>query len=182
MMTPQPVQSPIASAIGAGNSWIPTNYLHNMGQVESSGNPILWDKGNSNRGLYQFGPDEERMYGISNWRDPNQQNNAAIQEANKFRQPLASVLGRDPTGAELYLAHQQNLPEAKALLGNPNMPAWQAIRPYYKSDSMAQNAIRGNLPTAMRPGANSMSASDFTNYLRAPRKIATSANLCESDL
>ena len=59
---------------------------------------------------------------------------------------LSRALGRDPTPGELYLTHQQGIAGGPALLAGGDRPAWQVIRPYYKSDAIAKQAITGNLP------------------------------------
>jgi len=49
--------------------------------------------------------------------------NAAIQLAQNNKAELTKALGRPPTDAELYLAHQQGAEGASGLLSNPNAPA-----------------------------------------------------------
>jgi hypothetical protein len=125
----------------------------------------------SNRGLGQFGPTEEHMYGITdaNRNSPQAQAAAVMRERAVNDPSLARVLGRDPTDAEHYLAHQQGLAGASALLSNPNVPAWQAIRPYYRSDAIAQRAIMGNVPgdsPLKRLDVNSISSAGFTSMWR----------------
>src|SRR5262249_16171620 len=73
---------------------------------------------------------------------------------DSFNKPvLKEFLGRDPTEAELYLARNQGLGGAKAILRNPDAPAWQSVRPFYtdvfvqskgyaNGDAMAQAAIQ----------------------------------------
>ncbi len=126
-------------------------YTRRLFAIESGGNPYALT--GSNRGLGQFSPDLERRYGITdqNRADPGAQAAAVAQERAEHAAALRQVLGRDPTPGELYLAHQQGLAGATALLSNPDMPAWQVIRPYYKSDGIARSAIWGNVP-ADQPG------------------------------
>lgn len=138
-------------------------YRAQVGQIESSGNPLAVT--GSNKGLYQFGPDEMRQYGISDWRDPGQQNSALNQETAHNYAVLSRVLGRPPQGNELYLAHQQGLPGAQALLtASPDQPAWMAIRRFYPSDAVAQRAIMGNIPYTHHlfgSDPNNVSTGDF---------------------
>jgi hypothetical protein len=138
--------------------------------IESGGNPYA--RTGSNRGLGQFGPREEAQYGIndSNRTDPNVQKAAVLAEAENNRAKLAAVLGREPTAADYYLAHQQGAAGAPALFSHPDMPAWQAIRQYYPSDAIAQRAITGNIPTGSPlygRNVNDIKSSDFTNYWNA---------------
>lgn len=113
-------------------------------KLESGGDPNA--RTGSNVGLGQFGPEEMRKYGITNPSDPNQQISAMHKETAENAQGLAKALGRQPTPGEIYLAHQQGLAGATALLTNPNAPAWQAVRKFYPSDAVAQKAIAGNPP------------------------------------
>ncbi|HEX3525151.1 MAG TPA: hypothetical protein VHT52_24065, partial [Stellaceae bacterium] len=73
-------------------------YLQQVGRIESGGNPNAVT--GSNAGLYQFGPGEQRRYGITNWRDPAQQQRAMRMETNENTQILRRALGRDPTPGE----------------------------------------------------------------------------------
>lgn len=145
------------------------DYVNRLFQIESGGNPSAVT--GSNRGLGQFGPTEEHMYGITdaNRNSPQAQAAAVMRERAVNDPSLARVLGRDPTDAEHYLAHQQGLAGASALLSNPNVPAWQAIRPYYRSDAIAQRAIMGNVPgdsPLKRLDVNSISSAGFTSMWR----------------
>lgn len=124
----------------------PDAYGNTLIQIESGGDPRA--SNGHNRGLGQFGPSEEKKYGLNNenWTDPGAQAAAITAERQDINKGLTSALGRAPTDGEAYLAHQQGLAGATALLSNPNEPAWKAIRPYYKSDDIAKKAIYGNIP------------------------------------
>lgn len=143
-------------------------FVARLFKIESGGNPYAVT--GSNRGLGQFGPAEERQYGISdaNRSDPNAQAAAVQRETERFRPILAQKLGRDPTPGELYLMHQQGIAGGPALLSaDPNTPAWQAIRPYYGSDAIAQKAIGGNIPTGSPLSSADpaqITAGDFSKY------------------
>ena len=110
------------------------------------------------------------MYGINdaNRTDPAAQAASVAAERAHHAPILAKALGRDPTPGELYLMHQQGIAGGPALLGaDPNTPAWRVIRPYYKSDAIAQKAITGNIPRGsplygMDP--NSIAAGAFTGF------------------
>jgi hypothetical protein len=109
------------------------------------------------------------MYGIndSNRTDPMVQAAAVAAEHAKNNAVLTNALGREPTFADHYLAHQQGVTGASALLANPDMPAWKAVRPYYKSDAIAQSAITGNLPKdspLKGLDVNDISSKGFTSY------------------
>lgn len=145
------------------------SYIPRLFTIESGGNPNAVT--GSNRGLAQFSPDLERKYGITNQNrtDPSAQASAVSQEAQDHAAILGRALGRSPTPGELYLAHQQGPTGAVAHLTNPDQPAWQTIRPYYKSDAIARQAIWGNIPDrggsfhkGMFPGGvDSVTSGDF---------------------
>lgn len=143
------------------------NYVARLFQIESGGDPNAVT--GSNRGLGQFGREEEARYGINdqNRADRAAQAAAVAKEAEEHATVLRRALGRDPTPGEMYLTHQQGIAGGPALLGaDPNVPAWQAIRPYYKSDRMARLAITGNVPfdhPLYRQDADKITAGDFRN-------------------
>jgi hypothetical protein len=156
-------QEPPAPGVDTGG------YVRRLFQIESGGNPNAVT--GSNRGLGQFGPTEEHMYGLNdaNRHLPEAQASAVMLERAHNDPTLTRVLGREPTHAEHYLAHQQGLAGATALLGNPDTPAWQAIRPYYRSDAIAQRAITGNIPgdsPLKRLNVNDISSAGFTAMWR----------------
>lgn len=134
-------------AAALANTGADPAYIARLFAIESGGDPGAVT--GSNRGLGQFGPSEEARYGLSdaNRTDPQAQATAVSREAQEHTAALRSALGRDPTPGELYLTHQQGIAGGPALLNaSPDMPAWQAIRPYYKNDAIAQKAITGNIP------------------------------------
>jgi hypothetical protein len=138
--------------------------------IESSGNPLAWNtlpggRRSRYRGLFQFGPEQERRYGITDWTNPEQQRGAFEQHIGSLRGDLGRRLGRTPEDWELYFGHQQGPSGSHALLtAAPGTPAWQAIRRFYGSDALAQQAISGNIPRRHalygRP-ADSITAQDF---------------------
>lgn len=141
------------------------DYKARVAEIESSNNPL--EVTGSNKGLYQFGPEEMEKYGITDWRNVAQQNKALQLETEENYDRLSNVLGRAPTAGELYLTHQQGPSGGPALLTAPaNTPAWQAIRQYYDSDGNAKQAISGNIPGTEPLSSvpvEQISASDFRN-------------------
>lgn len=142
-------------------------YTARLFQIESGGNPNATT--GSNRGLGQFGPAEEAQFGLNdqNRTDPAAQAAAVQREAVLHSGVLSKALGRDPTPGEMYLTHQQGIAGGPALLtADPSQPAWQVIRPFYKSDAIAQKAITGNIPgndPLARASAGDITAGDFRN-------------------
>ena len=140
-------------------------YVNKLIQIESGGNPHAVTKSGTYKGLGQFGPSEERRYGINdqNRTDPNVQIAAINKERQDIDAGLAPKLGRMPTDGEAYLAHQQGVAGAAAHINNPDSPAWKTIRPYYNSDAMAMQVIRGNLPRSMQPNADTITSGQFAH-------------------
>jgi hypothetical protein len=127
-------------------------YVNQTIQIESGWKTGRANYTGSNKGLAQFGPEEERMYGLnaSNRDDPRAVSRALAMENDRNRPTLSRVLGREPTGEEYYLAHQQGLGGAVAHFSNPNAPAWQNMystaEGRQKGAGWAQRAITGNIP------------------------------------
>lgn len=143
--TPKPTaavetKTPVVKTASLG----PTGYTDKLIQIESGGDPKATT--GSYRGLGQFSSDLEQKYGIndSNREEVATQRRAIEQHATENSQIFKSEMGRDPTDGELYLMHQQGPAGAIALLKNPDKPAWQVIRPFYKSDGIAKLAVKGN--------------------------------------
>lgn len=139
-------------------------YIARLFQIESGGNPNAVT--GSNRGLGQFGPAEEAQFGLNdqNRTDPTAQAAAVQREAALHSGVLGKALGRAPTPGELYLTHQQGIAGGPALLNGGDTPAWQTIRPYYKSDAMAQKAISGNLPAGSGLDPTKATAKQFSQF------------------
>jgi hypothetical protein len=140
-------QAPVGSRAPDPN-YNPGDYARATFQIESGGNPSA--RTGSNRGLGQFGPQEEARYGLNarNRNSPAAQQAALQRETQDNTRILQNSLGRAPTGAELYLTHQQGQAGGPALLRAPaDQPAWKTVRPFYRSDAIAQRAIRGNIPS-----------------------------------
>lgn len=94
-------------------------------KIESGGNP---NAANGNAvGLGQFMPATWDQFGQGDRKDPTQSILATQRYAAANAQALRGVLGRDPTDAELYLAHQQGAEGATRLLTNPNARAGSVV-------------------------------------------------------
>lgn len=112
----------------AARHGVDPNVLKRVAQIESRFDPnavnkaVPYDK--AAKGMFQFIPSTWKQYGGgANIFDPNAQADAAARLLKANQQQLYQALGREPTGAELYLAHQQGAAGAAALLRNPGAPA-----------------------------------------------------------
>jgi len=85
--------------------------------------------GSQYKGVFQLGNDEWVSMGgtDANRGDRAAQVNLGVALISQRQQQLADAIGRTPTNAEVYLAHNQGVAGAKFLLENPNMNAAEAI-------------------------------------------------------
>ncbi|WP_375646664.1 transglycosylase SLT domain-containing protein [Bartonella sp. TT29SHDZB] len=127
---------------------LPESYLYRVAQVESGGNPNARNPRSSAGGLYQFIDSTAKQYGLQDRFDPMQAADAMGRFTRDNRNHLSRLLGRAPSEAELYLAHQQGAGGAARLLQNPHANAAQIV---------GSNAV------GLNGGNNAMRASDFVN-------------------
>lgn len=127
---------------------LPAGYLDRTYQIESAGNPNAQNPKSSAGGGFQFIDSTARQYGLTDKTDLAASADAAARLARDNAAQLRGVLGREPTAAELYLAHQQGGGGASALLANPNAPA---------VDIVGADAVRLN------GGNANMTAGEFAN-------------------
>lgn len=73
----------------------------------------------------------------------------ALKKMKTMGENFEKNMGRPPTPSEMYLMHQQGIAGGPAHIraSTTNQEAWKTIRQYYKSDSMAKQAIWGNVPS-----------------------------------
>lgn len=143
----------------AARHGVPSDALMAIANLESSGNIGADNPRSSASGLFQFVDSTAREYGLtgSKRNDPAAQADAAARMMATNARSLSRTLGREPNAGELYLAHQQGLGGASALLRNPNRPAIDVLADVYGSREKAQNAIRQN------GGQAGQSAGQFAN-------------------
>ena len=138
---------------------LPQGYLNTMAIIESDGDPTAKNDNSSAGGLFQQIDANAAAYGVSNRFDPVQSTEGAVRFAQDNTVALARVLGREPTGGELYLAHQQGPAGATKLLSNPDALA---------VDLVGLDAVKLN-------GGNAdMTAQEFANiWINKYNKIAS---------
>ncbi len=142
-------------------------------KIESGLRPRV--KTGSYKGLLQLSDKQFRKYGgKGDIYDPGA--NAAA-GANKVKDLVRTFQkangGRAPNATELYMMHQQGVAGQRAHYGNPDGKAWQNIRKYYRSESMAKRAIWGNVPRDVRRkfgSVDNMTSRDFINMWDAKVK------------
>lgn len=108
---------------------LPPGYLYRTAMVESHLDPSATH--GSMRGAFQFSPDTAKSVGLQNPMDLQASAAAAAKLAAQNAQAIHWNPQTDPTGAQLYLAHQQGAGGAGALLSSPNTPAGQLTKPSF---------------------------------------------------
>lgn len=138
---------------------VPPNALMAIANLESSGRVDAKNPRSSASGLFQFVDSTANEYGLTGNKrnDPVAQADAAARMMATNARSLERTLGRPADAGELYLAHQQGLTGATALLQNPNRPAVDVLTGVYGSRQKAENAIRLNAGNA------NQSAAQFAN-------------------
>lgn len=146
-----PVYQQTAQAIPGGYS---QSGIARTVQLESNGDPTVVNA-SGHVGLGQFSPETWKEYGVGDPKNPDDAIAAIQRYAAANSQYLTPKLGRPPTDAELYIAHQQGPGGAAALLTHPNASAASLI---------GLQAVKQNLPWNMQPQAATMTAAEFTSY------------------
>ena len=140
---------------------LPEGYLRKTAGAESGRNPNASSQVSSAGGLYGFTDATAKQYGLNDRFNPVESTKTAAALAVDNSKALAPVLGRAPNGAELYTAHNQGAPGAKALLANPNANAIAALTPAYKG-----NAKRARQAIINNGGTPDMTAGEFLQQLQ----------------
>jgi hypothetical protein len=133
-----------AFVVSAGQQHgISPEFMTRTGWIESRGNPRARNPSGAS-GLFQFMPETAAQYGLRDPFNAEASADAAARLAADNRASLRSALRRDPSDAELYLAHQQGSGAASALLLNPNASAHEVLTRVYGDPRRAAAAIRQN--------------------------------------
>ena len=169
-----PAINPVVAqrAVAAAPGGFSASGLIRAAQIESGGNPNAVS--GSHVGLLQAGGPEWAKYGQGSPTDPEAAMFFGARYAAVNAPILQSKLGRPPTDAELYLAHQQGAGGASKLLLNPNMRA---------GDLVGDVAIRGNGgdPNAPAYQFTSMWAGKFNRTPLSPPPKADGYQMIEND-
>lgn len=124
---------------------LPNNYLETVSMLESSGGT---NTGNGQYvGVFQIGPEVAADFGVTpeQLKDPRINSQIAAKLAGRNAAGLRGALGREPQGWEIYLAHQQGLGGATALLRAPTANVVDALASAYGGDrTRAQQAVLQN--------------------------------------
>ena len=120
-----------------------------IAQIESGGRNVPNEQGSGAAGVFQFTPDTWKHYGNgASPYDVAANVDAGVRLLRDNRAALTKSLGRDPTGGELYMAHQQGAGGAAGLITNPDVAA---------------AAVVGNRAVIANGGDAGMSAGQFAS-------------------
>jgi hypothetical protein len=129
-----------------------------IARIESGMNPNSANPNSSARGVYQFltkpGGSWSKYGQGANPLDPFANVDAGARYIKDNQAALRSKLGREPADWETYFAHQQGAGGAPALLLNPNKPAAEVLRAFYKDPNTARDAVRLNAGNPDAPAAD----------------------------
>lgn len=121
-------------------------FRQRVAMIESNNNPNAKNPNSSAKGKYQFIDSTAKAYGLADPFNEQEADKAFDQLTKDNYTILSKSLKREPTEAELYLAHQQGAGGALNLLRNPNAKA---------ADVVGRDAIKLN------GGRDDMTAADF---------------------
>lgn len=161
-MTAAPLRPIIAQAAQAAG--VDPTLALTAAHIESGMGTAPDRKGSQYQGVFQMGDDRWREAGGSPEArgDQGAQVSVGVKSLGMTRDQLAQKIGRQPEPWEVYLAHQQGVTGAAALLSNPDQPAVEVLKPFYEGGKNLQ-AIIGNTPGT--PDAN-ITAGGFAGLWR----------------
>jgi hypothetical protein len=125
---------------------LPQGYFRRLAEIESSLNPEARNPNSTASGLFQLLRDTAQEYNVQNPNDPMDATQGVARYTAVSLPALQQALGRQPTGGELYLAHQQGATGAVNLLRNPDQLASAVVG----ADEVRLN---GGDPETMTAGA-----------------------------
>jgi Transglycosylase SLT domain len=145
--------------------------LERIVRIESGDDP--GNRTGKYKGLFQLSDKEFAKHGGGgNIYDPEQNIMAATNMFQKQNLAFKEKYGRDMKPIDRYMVHQQGGAGYSAHLANPNNPAWENVRQYYKSDAIAKAAIWGNIPDKDKKrygSVENVASGQFVNEVWAPR-------------
>ena len=106
---------------------LPSGYLARTYQIESGGGRNLYNRQSGAAGPFQFIPRTASAFNLKDPYDLAASADAAARLAVANRADLRAAGIEDPTGAQLYLAHQQGARGATRLLTGGETPATQLV-------------------------------------------------------
>jgi hypothetical protein len=163
---PSDAEAAISRASSA--TGVDPNMLRTFANIESSGNKEV--KTGKYSGLFQLSNEEFLSHGGGDIFNANDNAMAAARKLKQESADFKSKTGREPTGFDLYMIHQQGVAGAPAHMNNPSGIAWQNVSRYYPSEEVAKQAIWGNIPSDQKArfpgGVESVTSGQFIDMWR----------------
>lgn len=152
--------SEVSQTIAGKYKGVSPTYLVTTAAIETGGsfNPQSFNKNSKAAGMFQIIPSTAKALGVRDPFDPEQAADAAARLAVQNAKVLRGELGRKPTDAELYLAHQQGGEGASALLSQPDENVVDALAKAYGG-----NKGKARAAVIQNGGETSMSAKEFAD-------------------
>lgn len=161
-------QSGLDAAIDRAARSVPganADTLRRTAMLESSGGRDKSVSSSGARGSFQFIPTTAQTYGLTNPDDDETASTAAARLQSDNRAALKAKLGRDPTEAEVYLAHQQGSGGSAALIRNPSISAIDAVAQAYPNTD--EGRLKARRAILRNGGTDDMSAGQFAQMWTA---------------
>lgn len=140
------------AAMIAAQNGIDPEFAAKVAMLESSGVADAQNPKSSAGGIFQFTDGTAQRYGLTDKMDVTASSKAFAEMTKNNKEYLTKQLGRAPTNAELYMAHQQGEGGAAKLLKNPMRLAVSIV---------GRDAVINN------GGSEDMTAAEFTALWQA---------------
>jgi hypothetical protein len=156
----QEILAEVANAHG-----LPVGLFRTTARIESTNNPNSKTRSGTYKGLFMLSNSEFKRHGGGNIYDPRDNANAFAGVIKERAAEFQQRFKRAPSGAELYLMHQQGVAGFEAHMANPDAPAWENVSRFH-GDRKAKKAIWGNIPADEKKHLGSVdkvTSRDFVN-------------------
>ena len=167
-----PANSQQAIDRAAAATGVDAGMLKTFARIESSGNPNAVT--GKYKGLFQLSDTEFAKHGGGDIFDANHNAMAAARKLKKESADFKARTGREPSGFDLYMVHQQGAGGAANHAAHPQDPAWRNMldtaEGASKGAGWAKQAIWGNIPSDQKArfpsGVESVTSGQFMDLWR----------------
>jgi hypothetical protein len=159
-----------AIAQAAAKAGVDPSMMRAFAEIESGGRPGVHT--GSYKGLFQLSEAEFAKHGgRGDIFDPVENARAAAHKLKSESDEFRGKYGRDPSGAELYMIHQQGWGGYQQHMAQPERAAWESMyataEGRQKGEGWAKQAIWGNLPASERRrfgSVENVTSGQFLNF------------------
>jgi hypothetical protein len=170
----------------AAEAGVDSGMMRAFADIESGGRPTV--QTGSYKGLFQLSEAEFAEHGgRGDIFDPVENARAAAHKLKSESEQFRTRYGRDPTGAELYMIHQQGWSGYHQHTAQPERAAWESMyataEGQRRGADWAKQAVWGNLPASERRrfgSVENITSGEFLDfwrqrYARAEGRAASAA-------